>query len=81
MVAYTVGRDAAGGSVASIRVAILDLAGREVRVVRDGPQAPGEYRVLWDGADRRGRPVAPGVYLVRLTAGRLGFTRKIAVVR
>jgi hypothetical protein len=81
LVAYAVGRDAASGDAAPVRVSILDLAGREVRIVRDGPQAPGEYRVLWDGADQRGRAVAPGVYLVRLTAARLGFTRKIAVVR
>ncbi len=52
------------------RLEIFDVAGRLVRVLVDGLQEPGTHRVMWDGADAAGIPVASGVYLSRLHAGR-----------
>lgn len=34
----------------------------------EGPQAPGEHAVTWDGRDRSGRPVAAGLYFYTLQA-------------
>ena len=48
-------------------VEVFDLAGQRVRnlsVVRQRPS--GEHVVEWDGRDREGRLVVPGVYVVKM---------------
>jgi hypothetical protein len=52
-----------------VRLRILDVAGREVRTLVNGPLAAGPHTVRWDGCDATGSPVAPGVYLQALEAG------------
>lgn len=46
------------------RLAVYDLAGREVALLVDGPLAAGEHRVRW-----RPEGLASGIYLYRLAAG------------
>lgn len=48
---------------------IVDLRGRIVRRLLQAEMVPATGHVTWNGADRRGRPAASGVYLVRLQAG------------
>jgi hypothetical protein len=45
---------------------VYDAAGREVRRLVNTSQAPGRYRVRWDGTDARGQSVRSGVYFYRL---------------
>jgi hypothetical protein len=47
-------------------VAIHDVRGRSVRTFARGSLAPGAHRLIWDGRDAQGAPVASGVYFVRL---------------
>jgi hypothetical protein len=49
-----------------VRLEVFDPMGRRVRVLSDGSLPAGETRVIWDGRDAGGRPVAAGVYLYRL---------------
>jgi flagellar hook assembly protein FlgD len=56
----------AGGQV---RLAVYDVGGRRVRSLEDGLAPAGRHRITWDGRDDRGRPVASGVYWLRLEAG------------
>lgn len=64
-----------GGATSMIR--IFDLSGHLVRAIR--PSSSSET-VLWDGTDEARRPVARGVYFVRLSAGRDELTRRIVLV-
>jgi hypothetical protein len=64
----------AGGTEVSLRV--YDLLGREVAVLADGVQQPGEYSVRFEG-----RHLPSGVYYYRLTAGGFGETRRMLLVR
>jgi len=48
------------------RIAIFDVRGRRVRMLIDGTLGPGARQVRWDGNDDAGRPVASGLYLIRL---------------
>jgi hypothetical protein len=48
------------------RLAIIDLAGRTVRLVSGGLRAAGPQRVTWDGRDARGQMVRPGAYFAKL---------------
>ena len=53
----------------SVRIDVIDTAGRLVRNLENLPLAAGDQSVTWDGRDVEGRRAAPGVYLVRVKAG------------
>ena len=59
---------------------VLDLAGRRLAVLVDGPRHAGAHHVTWDGTDDRGARQAAGVYLYRLTAPGQVLTRKMALI-
>ncbi len=52
---------------AAVSVDVLDLAGRRIRRLHDGPVEIGLYTQVWDGRDDAGRRVAPGIYLGRVS--------------
>lgn len=60
-------------------VAVYDLSGREVARLVDGAQTIGRQSVTWRAASRAG--LAPGVYLVRLTAPDCTITRRVVALR
>ena len=65
-------------SAGAVRLSVLDVAGRELRVLADGPRAAGEQSVHWDARDDAGRTVSPGLYFIRLrAAGRVAATRLV----
>jgi hypothetical protein len=64
-----------------VTVSVHDVAGRLVRMLREGSADAGEYSVPWDGTDATGRRVASGVYFVRVRIGPTAFHRKIVVLR
>jgi hypothetical protein len=53
---------------ARLEIAIVDPAGRMVRMVHDGWCEAGAGAVEWDGRDAAGRRVNSGVYFVRVAA-------------
>ncbi len=62
-------------------LAVYDITGRKVRTLVSGLMSSGEHAVTWDGRDEAGQPVASGVYISRLTAGKHVATEKMALVR
>jgi FlgD Ig-like domain len=62
-------------------VRIYDALGRRVRVLIDEERPGGAQAVTWDGCDDRGRPVASGVYFVRLESGGQARSGKISRIR
>lgn len=72
------------GEGGSVRLAVHDLLGREIRVLVDGVVGEGERSVAWDGLDATGRAVASGVYLYRLEAPGSGIAplvRRMVLLR
>ncbi len=65
----------------TVHLAIFDVRGGAVAVLRDGFHEEGEHRVIWDGRGRDGAPVAGGVYFIRLTAGGQTLSRKILLLK
>ena len=47
-----------------VRIFIIDILGREVRILKNSILNPGEYRLSWDGTDKFGRLVSSGTYFV-----------------
>lgn len=64
-----------------VEVAVYTVAGERVRELLSGRVASGEATLSWDGRDARGRRVASGVYILRVTGERAVSSRKLSVVR
>lgn len=65
----------------AVRVDLFDLTGRLVRTLVDGAGQAGVTSILWDGLGENGRPVAPGVYFLKLNAAGRSDSRKVMVAR
>jgi hypothetical protein len=63
--------DELAGATEHENIVIFDCAGREVRAI-GVTLSPGEHSITWDGSDRKGVMVPPGVYFCRYPA-RDGF--------
>lgn len=62
---------------ANVSLGIYDLAGREIRVLVNQYQSPGEYSVIWDGKSAGGDPAADGLYIYRLLTGNSFLVRRM----
>jgi hypothetical protein len=63
------------------RLSVVDVTGRSLRILLDGVSPAGSHTVRWDGRDNQGRPVASGVYFVRLEDGSHVRTAKLTRLR
>jgi len=63
------------------RVAVYDLAGREVALVWRGAAAHGLTHLSWAPGGTGGGALAPGLYLVRAHIGERELTRRVLWVR
>ena len=66
---------------AEVRLSVYNLAGQRVADLVRARREAGTHRVQWDGRDGVGVPLASGVYLVRLSAGRWVGTEKLLLLR
>lgn len=64
-----------------VHIAIYNLLGQQIRILRDEPQAAGVHTAVWDRKDDHGNNVPAGVYLCRLRVGRFVCTRKMILLR
>jgi hypothetical protein len=62
-----------------VSLVVYDLLGRPVRHLAAGLTTPGSHTWTWDGHDAAGMPLAPGLYLVRLTTPT--FTTTLPVLK
>jgi hypothetical protein len=64
---------------ASVRISVLDVAGRRVRQLFHGELPAGDRTITWDGRNDGGTQVAAGVYVVELNGGAWQRTARIVV--
>ena len=64
-----------------VRLAIYDVIGRRVAVLRDRPSDPGYFTEVWDGRDASGRPAASGAYLVSLEVSGERQVQKVSLLK
>jgi hypothetical protein len=70
----------------AVEIRIYDTLGQLVRAIDGGDREPGIYNgsqdgVFWDGRDDSGLPVASGVYISVLLAGKTVVQQKMVVLR
>lgn len=66
---------------ANVELAVFDVSGRRVALVERGRKGAGVFDRAWNGKDDGGRPLASGVYFLRLRAGAEEAVRKIVILR
>ncbi|MBD3167241.1 T9SS type A sorting domain-containing protein [bacterium] len=64
-----------------VAVSVVDILGRRVATLQNGPQPAGAHSLLWDGHNMQGRPVASGVYFVTGTMSDATQVRSIILVK
>jgi hypothetical protein len=64
-----------------VKLTVFDRRGGIVAVLRDGWTPAGIQQAVWDGRDRRNRPVASGVYLYSFSAKNYHTRGKITLIR
>jgi hypothetical protein len=64
-----------------VELVLFSVDGRRVRTLACGPHQAGLYHVGWDGLDDGHRPVAPGVYYARLSAGGRRITQRLVYLK
>jgi hypothetical protein len=66
-----------------VRLAVYDLLGREVAVLVDGQKPAGVHSAVFDARRLEGNSsgLPSGIYLYRMTAGDLVFSRKMLLVK
>ena len=62
-------------------VSIVDIRGRSVRDLMNGPSAAGEQTLFWDGRDNAGRNLPSGAYIVRVMSSLGAKSRPFGLVR
>jgi hypothetical protein len=71
----------AGWGELEVRLELFNARGQLVRVLVNRRVGAGHYRVLWDGGNAVGQPVASGVYLCRLRWSGFSLTRSILMIK
>ena len=63
-----------------VRIDVLDLQGRRIRRLRDGPHRSGSHSVMFNRRDDEGRRLQAGVYFLRLEAGTETHRSRVVVL-
>jgi hypothetical protein len=64
-----------------VKLAVYNSLGQLVRTLVDTQQAPGFYRVTWNGRDNVGREMASGAYMLVLRAGGTVSHQRVMLLR
>ncbi len=64
-----------------VSISIHNLKGERVTMLINETMNPGRYSVAWNGRDKEGRPVAGGLYLVRLQTQKATMVNKLVVLK
>jgi photosystem II stability/assembly factor-like uncharacterized protein len=64
-----------------IELSILDIKGRQVKLLSNGNVAAGSHQTIWDASDQNGSPVSSGIYLCLMKFGRETNVKKLTLIR
>ncbi|MCF7827250.1 MAG: T9SS type A sorting domain-containing protein, partial [Candidatus Marinimicrobia bacterium] len=65
----------------AVKVVIYNQLGQYVTTLVDKSLMAGDYQVVWNGLDVRGKPVASGLYFYRMVAGSEHIVRKMTYLK
>ncbi len=79
LIRYTI--PAVSDQPSKVSLKVYNILGQEVRTLINKKQAPGYYRVIWDGKDEDGAPVSSGIYFYRLVARDFVGVKKMILLK
>ena len=65
----------------NLTVLVMTLDGNIVDYLQRGQASKGEHYYSWNGSNRNGKPVARGMYFIRVMSKSIDETRKVMVVK
>ena len=68
-------------SAGLVRISVHNLFGQEVRTLVENHAEAGIHRVVWDGRDTTGRPMASGIYIARIVTPEGALAIRMTMVR
>jgi len=66
---------------ATVRLEVYNLLGQRVVTLVDKELPAGDYTTVWEGTDNAGRPVASGIYLYKIDAGKFTSAKKMILLK
>jgi len=66
---------------APVKVLVYNLKGQLVRTLVDESKASGNHKLVFDGRDNQGNPLASGVYFYKMQTGKYSNTRKMILMK
>lgn len=64
-----------------VEVKIYNVTGQLIRTFSQTCQAPGVYKVTWDGKNERGRPVSSGLYIYEVKFDDSVYQKKMMLLK
>ncbi len=64
-----------------VSLKVYDANGREVKELVNKYSAPGEYSVIWNGTNNKGKAVASGTYYYEIKAGKFKQSKKMQLIK
>ena len=77
----TIAFDVPSGVDGTVSLSIYDITGGIVTTLISEPMATGAYSTVWNGTDRRGRSITPGVYFCRIEGPSFNCTKRMILLR
>ncbi|QEN05122.1 hypothetical protein EW093_10500 [Thiospirochaeta perfilievii] len=62
-------------------ISVFSIDGTVVETLQKGRLGVGSYRYLWDGTNKSGKPVARGIYFIKVIAPGINESRKVMIVK
>lgn len=62
-----------------VKLSIIDIQGREINILVNKELQPGNYITGWNRKDNSGALVPPGIYMLKITVGKVTQIRKMVV--
>ncbi|HNX03519.1 MAG TPA: T9SS type A sorting domain-containing protein [Candidatus Cloacimonas sp.] len=64
-----------------VNLTVYNIKGQVVKKLVDEKQLPGNYKIVWNGKDKRDIEVASGIYFVRIEQNNKIHTRKMMLIK
>jgi len=65
----------------TVKLGIYNTLGQLITTLMDEEKQPGEYNIIWNGKNIRGRDVPSGIYFYKLSAGSFTEVKKMILLR
>ena len=63
-----------------LKLKVYDISGRMVSTITEEIKEPGEYQIIWNGTDNKGRKLSSGIYFLKANYEQKSLTKKLIFI-